>query len=128
MEEQRWKWKFYVKGSLTQEGAVVPAYSAIVESGERDEASPHCLRGVGPIAHPKDDGLFYTWYVTTGGADPIDVPRSLSVFLQVERGKWKLHVISLAGRSTEVLSNTELLVELGTIPIDPEETIYVPEH
>jgi hypothetical protein len=127
MGPRDWQWKFYVEGSLTREGAAVPAYEAIVESGVRHEASPHALRGVGPIARPKQDGLFHTWYVTAGSSGRIEIPESISVFLRVVRGKWKPYVVSVVGRPTELVSDSELLIQLGAVPISPEDTVHVSE-
>lgn len=124
---REWKWKFRVRGSLTRGvgGDTIPAYNSIVESGVRSRASPHALVGVGPIAHPDHDGRFRTWYLTRGTDGQVEIPASMSIFVNVARGKWKLFVVSVAGRSAKRLSKSELLIDLGAGAIDREETLYV---
>lgn len=123
------RWTFQVRGRLSK-GAGSPAitdFHVIVESGERDEDSPHCLHGIRANPAQRDAEIFDRSYITIGADREIEAPGQLSVFLRTERGRWKPYVVAVAPHQTTRLSSTDMLIELGTVNIDPNDTIYTDE-
>jgi len=115
-----WKWKFRVRGSFIRAGTgkVISPCEAIVESGVRDEASPFSFAGVGPIARANSLGAFSSWFVTKGNDAPAACPDTVSVFVRVAQGKWQPYVVPVLSSHCTKLTPTELLLELGEVPIE----------
>jgi hypothetical protein len=122
------EWKFRVKGCFIRlpAGTPITACEAIIESGERRDSSPFRLEGVGPGARAQSDGTFQSFFVTQGSALPIAAPNFVSVFVRVAPGDWKPYAAKVV--SATPLSNTEILLDLGTIEIAEHELLYVDEN
>jgi len=98
---------------------------AIIESGDRSEYSPFRFRGVGPVAKADENGRFQSWYVTEGSTAPIAKPETVSVYIRVAKGDWAPVVVSIGAGNVSVLSDTEMKLDLGSVPIASGITPYV---
>lgn len=114
------EWKFRVEGIFVKDGAPISSCEAIIESGERSEASPFRFRGVGPIAKADGSGMFRSWYITDGSNDSIAIPDTVSIFVRVAKGAWEPIVVNIDPEKITVLSDTEMHLDLGAIdlPLD----------
>jgi hypothetical protein len=123
-------WKFVVTGRLvwSSTGAAVHPAEAIVESGERDDASPFCLEGVGPVAHTDSRGAFRAWFIVRGSQTPIARPAAISIFLRVARGKWKPYVISVEPCRGHAVSQHELEIDVGAVEIELGQPVYAEDE
>jgi hypothetical protein len=121
------KWKFRVSGTFQRVETGEPVYpcEAIVESGVRDESSPLCLFGTGPVAHATPIGAFASSFVTRGSDTPVECPPTVEVFVRVAAGQWKPYVVSTIPSQCRVVSSTEALLELGIVQIERHQAVYV---
>jgi hypothetical protein len=123
------KWTFQVRGRLSKGAGspVITNFDVIVESGERDENSPHCLHSIRGNPQQRGDEYFEHTYSTIGADREVEAPERLSVFLRTERGRWKPYVVSIHPHQATRQSPTEMSIELGTVSIDPDDTLYTDE-
>jgi len=120
-------WTFHVRGSFVRArtGIAISACEAIVESGNRDEASPFRMDWVGRIAYAASDGTFSTTFGTKGATEQIEAPSSISVFVRTGPGVWLPHVVPLAANCAEAISPNEMRLRVGPVQIDESTTLYV---
>ena len=119
-------WKFSVSGVLVRSGSgdVVYPAEAILESGEREEASPYSLDRVGPLARTSTDGAFHGVFYTKGLGYSISCPANVSVFLRVARGVWKPYVVEAKASNCQFITASELVINLGLVVIEKEQVVF----
>jgi hypothetical protein len=125
MSESRWK--FQVEGSFCRDRRPLIRCEAIIESGDRDEDSPHRLLGVGPVARADANGRFRSWYLTHGSSEAVASPLIVSVYVRVARGTREPIRISVDPESAEPVSHREMRVNLGLVMIPDGMTPYAPK-
>lgn len=118
------RWKFRVEGTFCSEGRPVSPCEAIIESGDRSDASPFKFRGVGPIAKSDENGRFRSWYVTDGSSEFIMKPDTVSVYIRVAKGAWEPIVVSIDANAASVQSDTEMEIDLGSVEIPAGMKLY----
>ena len=119
------RWKFEVEGTFSKGGRPVFPCEAIIESGDRTEGSPFKFRGVGPVAKADKNGRFCSWYVTEGSAEAVAMPRTVSVYVRVDKGAWEPIVVSVESEKAKPVSHGEMRLELGSVVIPNGMSPYV---
>ena len=63
--------------------------------------------------------------MTEGSTAAIAKPETVSVYIRVAKGDWAAVVVTIGASNVSVLSDTEMKLDLGSVPIPSGITPYV---